>query len=604
MKVSTTVSVKIVLLSLLLTTLLPLICEAQVIARLDRQVISIDESVRLTIEADGARNTIADIDTSALENNFSILSRSSNSSFQIINGSATAKKTWTFEIEAKHTGNFTLPPFVIGKEKSNPLTLKVTDSTPTTALDPQNLKNVFLEVTPQMDTPAYLQGQITVSVKLFLNSRMRISEASLEEPDIAHAIVQKLGDDHNYQIKKGDKTFQVIERKYAIMAEEGDAVIIPPLRFQATSLNSGNRRLKGDPFFNRFTNQGKRIWTKSQELKITLTPIPDEFNGKNWLPARGLEIMEKPDDGKELKVGEPLTRVIQIEALGLTAEQLPEIEVKAPTGSKVYLDQPEMQTKIDNGDLLHAVKRQSLAFIPSRPGTFTLPAINIKWWDVVNNRQESAILPERVIKVVNAGPLAAAAGTSANLQQNKEPADKTGEAEADKKSLPVLQNNLSKTDQQISAELRLWQTVSAVLLFILIITLLLWYRSRRRQVQTNKLTRKTALRPIANRDSIKKACLDNDPKSAQAAILDWAAANWPEESLTNLKTVARKLKQPELMKTFTDIEKALYSPADQSAWNGEKAWLEIADKLTVSSQSEKKQKDDSLPPLYRNNSTS
>jgi len=532
------------------------------------------------------------------------LSRSSNSSFQIINGSATVKKTWTFEIEAKHTGDFTIPPFIIGKEKSNPLTLKVTDSTPTTALDPQNLKNVFIEVTPQMDTPAYLQGQITISVKLFLNSQMRISEASLEEPDIAHAIVQKLGDDHNYQVKKGDRTYQVIERKYAIMAEEGDAVIVPPLRFQATSLNSGNRRLMGDPFFNRFTNQGKRIWAKSQELKIALTPIPAEFHGKNWLPARGLEIMEKPDAGKELKVGEPLTRIIQIEALGLTAEQLPEIEVKAPEGSKVYLDQPEMQTKVDNGDLLHAVKRQSLAFIPARPGTFTLPAINIKWWDVVNNRQESAILPERVIKVVNADPQAAAAGASTKLQQNSKPGNTIEKAEADPKSLPTEQNNLPKSDSQISGELRLWQTLSAVLLFIWIITLILWYRSRRHQIQSRTTLKKAAIRPIANRESIKKACLDNDPKSAQVAILAWAAATWPEKSITNLKAVARKLNQPELMKTFTDIEKALYSPTDQSAWNGEKAWQEIADKLTVNSQTVKKQKDDSLPPLYRNNSTS
>ncbi len=603
MKVSTAVSIKIVLLSLLLTALLPLICEAQVNARLDRQVIGIDETVRLTIEADGARNTLADIDTSALESNFSILSRSSNSSFQIINGSATVKKTWTFEIEAKHTGDFTIPPFVIGKDKSNPLTLKVTDSTPTTALDPQNLKNVFLEVTPEMDTPAYLQGQITISVKLFLNSRMRISEASLEEPDIAHAIVQKLGDDHNYQVKKGDRTYQVIERKYAIMAEEGDAVIVPPLRFQATSLNSGNRRLMGDPFFDRFTNQGKRIWAKSQELKIALTPIPAEFHGKNWLPARGLKIMEKPDAGKKLKVGEPLTRIIQIEALGLTAEQLPEIEVKAPEGSKVYLDQPEMQTKVDNGDLLHAVKRQSLAFIPSRPGTFTLPAINIKWWDVVNNRQESAILPERVIKVVNADPQAAAAGTSANLQQNKKPVDKIEKAKIDSNSLPAAQNQLPESGRQISGKLKLWQMVSAALLLLWIITLLLWYRSRRHQVQRGKPAPKTALRPIANRESIKKACLDNDPKSAQAAILDWAAATWPEESLTNLKAVAQKLKQPELMKTFTAIEKALYSPTDQSAWDGAKTWTEIAGKLTVSSQTVKKQKDDSLPPLYRNNST-
>lgn len=596
MKVSTAVLVKIVLLGLLFMALLPLTCEAQVEARLDRQVIGIDETVRLTIIADGARNTIADIDTTALESNLSILNRSSNSSFQILNGSASVKKTWVFEIEPRHTGNFTIPPFIIGKEKSNSLTLKVTESTPATAVDSQNLKDVFIEVTPQMDTPAYLQGQITVSVKLFINSRMRISEASLEEPDIAHAIVRKLGDDSNYQVKKGDKTFQVIERNYAIIAEEGDTVIIPPLRFQAVSLSSGNRRLMGDPFFNRFSNQGKRIWAKSQALKIALTPIPADFHGKNWLPARALQIMEKEDVAKELKVGEPLTRIIQIEALGLTAEQLPEIEVKSPENSKVYLDQPEMQTNIDNGNMLHAVKRQSLAFIPARPGTFTLPAINIKWWDVENNRQEQAVLPERVIQVVNADPQIVAGETSSSLQKDQNKPDNTVETNSDNEK--QQKNDTPNSKHQVTGEIRLWQTTSAVLLLLWVITLLLWYRSRRR-IAEPKTVQRTATQPIANRDTIKQACLANNPQETQAAILNWAATTWPQDTPTNLRTVVRKLGQKGLEKIFTDIEKALYSPTAQSTWNGEKAWSEMANKLKVQPQTVNKQLSEFLPPLYK-----
>ena len=602
MKVITAVSAKRVLLGLLLSVLLPVIGSAQVTARLDRRTIGIDETVQLTIEADGARNTIADIDTSALEKNFTILSRSSNSSFSIINGSATVKKTWTFEIEAQHTGDFTIPPFVIGREKSNPLTLKVTDSAPATAVDPQNLKDVFIEVTPEIDTPAYLQEQLTISVKLFINSQMRISDASLEEPDIAHAIVQKLGDDHNYQVKRGDRTYQVIERKYAIMAEEGSSVTVPALRFQAIGLNYGNRHLMGgDPFFDRFTNPGKRIWAKSRKLEIALSPIPAEFHGRSWLPARALKIMEKEDVVKELKVGEPLTRVIQIEALGLTAEQLPEIKFKAPDGSKVYLDQPEMQTKIDNGDLLHAVKRQSLAFIPSQPGTFTLPAITIDWWDVVNNRQQQAALPERVIKVVAAGPQnPAAVSTAAGLKPAPPQTDKVKKTATEKKISPTSTGVVPQANGHSAKEIKLWQTISTILLLVWLITLGLWWRSRhRRPAQSRKAQPQTIRRPQASQEAIKQACLAHNPGATQAAILEWAAATWPENPPTNLKAIAHKLEQPGLEKILAGIEKALYSPTEQSAWDGAKIWSELADKLKERPQTVQKSTPDSLPPLYR-----
>ncbi len=573
----------IIITGLLLIFLIPLTCGAEVKARLDRQAIGIDETVRLFIEADGARNTISDIDTSALEKDFSILSRSSSSNFQIVNGSAKASKIWTLELEAKQVGNLTIPPFSVGGEKSNPLSLQVTDATPAPAPGQGNLRDVMLEVTPEMDTPAYLQGQTTISVKLFLKERLRLNNASLEEPDIKHAIVQKLGDDQNYKINKGSVSYQVIERKYAVIAEEGDKITVPPLLFQAVSLESGNRRSGGNPFFNRFSNQGRRLRAKSQELTVALTPIPDEFNGKVWLPARELEIIEDQNNLTELKIGEPLTRIIQIEALGLTAEQLPELEIETPPGGKIYLDQPELKTLVDNGNLLHAVKRQSLAFIPSQAGTFTLPAIKIKWWDVVNNRQRLASLPERVIKVV------AASGAA------KLPATATSGTTTTKSIEPGTEN------QPGSANERLWQAASAILLFLWLITLLLWYRSMRSRQLSLAIRGKTApLRPAADRKAVKNACLKHDPRATQQAILAWAAATWPKNAPVNLKTIALKLKDPALAEVFDNLEKALYSPDDHPAWNGDKVWSELADRLKPEALGKTAQQPDRdrLPPLY------
>ncbi|MEA3333070.1 MAG: BatD family protein [Pseudomonadota bacterium] len=571
--------------------LLPSTSDAAVRARLDRQTISSDETVKLVIEADGALNSIAKIDTSTLEKYFSIINQFTSNNFQMINGTSKATKTWTLELEPKQTGKLIIPPFKVRGEQTTALTLTVTAPTSVIPGNPGTQNNVFIEVTPEMETPAYLQGQITISVKLFLKDNLRLTEASLEEPTLEHTIIIKLGDDRRYQKRRDGINYQVIERKYAIIAEEGDKVSIPPLLFKAISINGGNRRLAADPFFDRFSNRGRRLRARSQELTISLTPVPDEFKGKVWLPARKMAIIENSEAGKELKVGEPLTRVIQIEALGLTAEQLPEIKLKAPEGCKIYLDQPEHQTEID-GSLLHAVKRQSMAFIPSRAGIFMLPEITIDWWDVVNNKQQTAVLPAREIKVIKAD----AAGSETDPRQTHGIADKTPEKTAS--------NSVNATDGLTTVArnigtIQLWQGVSATLLLAWIITLIFWYKARHRaETRTQNEEKEREQKLPATREAIKKSCLDNNPQTTQQAILNWAVASWPQNPPTNLKTVADRLKNPAINEAFTNLEETLYSPASRT-WDGNQFWQTITKELQIKtpSKSSRRQKK-GLPPLY------
>ncbi|MCD6292524.1 MAG: protein BatD [Deltaproteobacteria bacterium] len=582
----------IAIISISTCALLSVTANAAVRAQLDRQKIGSDETVKLVIEADGALNSIANIDTSALEKDFSILSQSMSNNFQIINGTSKATKTWTLELEPKHTGKLTVPPFDIGGEQTTALTLTVTDPTPITPGQPGVAHDVFIEVTPEMETPAYLQGQITISVKLFLKDQLRLTEASLEEPTLEHAIIKKLGDDRRYQKRRAGISYQVIERKYAIIAETGDSVTIPPLLFQAISLNGSNRRFSGDPFFDRFSNRGRRLRARSQELKIALTPIPDEFKGKVWLPAKKMMIMDNSEAIKELKVGEPLTRVIQIEALGLTAEQLPEIKFKTPKGCKIYLDQPEHQTRID-GDLLHAIKRQSMAFIPAQAGNFTLPGITIEWWDVVNNRQQTATLPAQQIKVIKSTIDNAKVTPQQTRNETEQQPKKTAANNTD------ANNNLSQLPRK-PGTVQLWQGISAALLLAWIITLIFFYKTRQQQAAKGKKRgEKREKRAIENREEIKKSCRDNNPQATQQAILDWAAASWPQNPPTNLKTVAKRLNNQIIDQAFAGLEETLYSPAGKT-WNGSQFWqlitkeLQIKNPKTAASGQKK-----GLPPLYK-----
>ncbi|MBN2809878.1 MAG: protein BatD [Deltaproteobacteria bacterium] len=595
------------LLTLALVTLMPLTGQAEVRARLDRQSISLDETVNLIIEADGALNTIASIDTSALEKDFSVSNSSTSSNIQIINGSSKATKTWTIELEPKKTGNFTIPPFTIGGEKTAALSLAVTPPAPPMPMTGSagTLPDVFIEVTPEMDTPAYIQGQITISVKLFIKGQLRLTEASLEEPALEHANIIKLGDDRRYQSRKNNTGYQVIERKYAIIAEEGSELTIPPLLFQAISLDNSSRRFPADPFFDRFSGRGQRLRARSQELKIALMPIPGEFKGKIWLPARDVKITEKLEGENELKVGEPLTRTIEITATGVTAEQLPAIKTQAPDGAKIYLDQAEHQTEND-GNLLHAVKRQAMAFIPSREGLFTLPAVTIDWWDVINNKPRQAVLPARRIRVTRANDSAAAPPLPSPKGAAGSPAVTTPDKTAPTPNISGEESTPSTTT--LSGDLRIWQALCGLLLGAWLITLLAWRLSlRRRLVKEPTLRKNEAGNQVpATREMIKKACLDNNPRATQQALLNWAAANWPQNPPTNLRNLTLRLdhlnSNPDINKVLTNLEETLYSPegtAEEKNWNGAYCWQKISPVLQpekAGKPSRRPRKE--LPPLY------
>jgi len=571
-------------------------CMAAVRARVDRQSISVDETVNLSIEADGALNSIAGLDTSALEKDFSIVNQSTSSNFQIINGSSKATKIWNIELEPKHVGTLTIPSFTIRGEKTAPLTLTVTDKAQIIPGSSDDIGNVSVEVLPVMETPAYLQGQITISVKLYLKSQLNLSEASLEEPKLEHATVIKLGNDRRYQSRRNGLIYQVIERKYAIFPEEGHEVTVSPLLFQALTNAGGNRFFSRDPFFNRFPGQGRRLRARSQELKIPLTPIPNEFKGKVWLPARNVRIKEEKKPAGKMKVGEPLTRTIQIEAWGLTAEQLPKLTVKSPEGCKVYLDQPELKNEVGADDWMHALKRQSMAFIPSRPGTFVLPEIVIDWWDVVHNRQQKAVLPARKIKVV------AVPGQydNAGNQNNNPIMVQTGSQNTVKNQVSLVEKKSIPEKSMISDSIQFWQVISLILLLAWLVTIFFWRQSRRQQVvaqQKGKM--QTEKRLLANREQIKKACLDNNPRLTQQTILDWAAATWPQNPPTNLRKLAEIVGNVELSEAFTKLEETLYSPAAIREWNGKQFWQAIVKNLQKKSSTKSAgRKGDALPPLY------
>jgi len=237
---------------------------------------------------------------------------------------------------AKHPGSLVVPVVKFGDDVSQPASVLVTQATANKAVDTDD--DLFLEVEATPQSP-YVQSQVLYTVRLY--RRVEIAQASLNEPELGDAVIEKLGDDSNYNTQINGVNYLVTERKYSIFPQKSGSLTIKPLMLTAEVV--ANTRPNFNGFFNSQMTKTKKISSKSVTLDVK--PAPATFTGKHWLSAEQLVLKEEwSGDNQQMKVGEPLTRTLTLLAKGTTVGQLPEINIgKIDDRLKTYPDQPVLQ---------------------------------------------------------------------------------------------------------------------------------------------------------------------------------------------------------------------------------------------------------------------
>ena len=547
-------------------------------AQTDHTIIRMGESFTLTLEADGSPND--DPDFSPLEKDFEILSRNKSTSMQIINGKVSNKRLWVLILLPKREGKLTIPPIPFGSDRSNSVLINVSDaltSQPATTND-----DMFLQVTVD-PKQAYVQSQLIYTIQVFISTN--ISNASLSEPELsdADAVVEKLGEDRRYEKLHQGRRYQVVERRYAIFPQQSGRLKISPVVFNAQMAHSARYR------FSPFPQPGgrtRRIQSKS--LEIDIKAKPDTYKGKAWLPARNVQIEESwPDEPPKFKVGEAITRTLTLGAEGLTAAQLPEIVMNAPSVFKTYPDQPVLNDqKKDQGVI--GIRQEKVAMIATAAGSYDLPEIKIHWWNTITQKPEVVRIAKRRIEVT------AADGSN---KSNTAPPAVTPVNPADRSaSLPIAVNPAA----QLETVARYWPWVSLFLgLGWLSSLYLLWRQARGRSIPQTESHDQKAEQALASRKqlekTIKQACLNNNSKAAKQAILAWGKLCFPQNNINAISELG-KLLGGTAEEQLSQLNQALYSPA-LNDWQGQELWQAIQ-QYDSNQQNNTRKKTIALAPLY------
>jgi len=550
---------------------------ARTTASVARHTVRITDSFQVIFETD--QDVSEQPDFSPLTRDFDILGTSQSTNVSIINMHMQRSSKWIVDLMAKREGNLVIPAVIIGNEGTNIVNITVEPAAAAVPGGPPD--EVSLEV--EVDNPApFVQGQFIYTVRLLRT--VQTDSATLSEPHVngGDVIIEKLGDDAVYETSRGGIRVSVVERRYAMFAQNSGPIEIEPLLFEGRIMPGTQSMF--DPFA-----RGRTIRTRSDAVTVNVQPIPAGFKGHTWLPARQILLSENmPNDRRKYRAGEPITRTLSLQATGLASSQLPEIDAPVPPGIKQYPDQPVLENRVGEGGMV-GIRQEKVALIPEQAGTFILPAIEIPWWNTQTNQMKVARLPARKIEVLPA-PGQPAKTTPA-------PGSKAGSTARIPAAETTPKRQMPDTVSSAASPTP-WFLVSVALAVGWLLTVLIWIRtwSRRRATKEPPAGNPKPRNEKQLVAAIKTACDRNDAQAAKEALLNWAGFMWPGSSIHSLGELTARL-DADLQKPVHELGQHLYRQTG-SGWRGQPLWQAFEKHRRKPPPKHDKPEPD-LEPLYR-----
>jgi len=515
---------------------------AQVTAKLDRNRIIEGETITLTLQTDDPKQTL-DADLSVLENDFFVLDRRSETQMSVINGRQSATVRLMLVLEPRRSGDLQIPPLNVGASTTRAIKVHVD---PAPELESGELPPVFIEVgiTPE-DSPHYVNAQLGLNVRVYY--RQNLTEAAISQPEPSPASVRLL-DELAFQADRNGVHYRVLERHYAIFPERSGDLTIPPLQLTGRLVERRKDRLWQPSV------RGRRVQVKSDPIQLTIRPRPATAAGVSWQPARQLELSEQLSSVDGLRVGEPVTRTVIVDAVGLEENMIAEPAWPEISHARIYPDQPQGISR-DDGQWVLGHKEFRYAIVPEKEGALVLPELTVHWWDTISDRQRTSVLPSHVIQVQPS------AVTPLPQQTHAATAPMAGG---------------TPQDPGVSGGLDYWRWLTLLFAFGWLTTLFGVWRGRTRNASPGS-SRQTVSGDDESRllKSLKQACNLGDTGQARRALGAWLDRFGPANSSGSLLDFAADLEDQSLRAGVYAMDADGFRPHNNGSWNSKQFWRQF-----------------------------
>ncbi len=335
---------------------------------------------------------------------FSILSgpnRSSESSFQMINGKTTSTQslTFTYILKADKEGTFTLPAATVKVEgeniTSNSVNIKVLpqDKQTQSTRNSNNADNVtsaeinsnelFMTATLNK-TKVYEQQAVLLTYKVY--STVNLTSLNGKMPDLKGFHVQEieLPQQKEWQLEHyKDRNYRALTwRQYLLFPQQTGEIEIPSVAFEGIVAQQV-RRAAADPFDLFFNGGSQYVEVKkilnTPKLKLNVQNLPsgkpEGFSG-----GVGEFNLNSSISTTELKANEAVTLKLTISGVG-NMKLIKTPEVNFPADFEIYDPKVNNNFNVKTNGLSGNKIIEYLA-IPRHGGVYTIPPIKFSYFDV------------------------------------------------------------------------------------------------------------------------------------------------------------------------------------------------------------------------------
>jgi hypothetical protein len=329
--------------------------------------------------------------------NFMILSGPNQStSIQIINGTQSASITYSFVLQAKSVGTFTIGSASINQSgdtyKSNSLVIPVRKGQPKSQQQKNNneiseaeiAKNLYIRAIVDK-TKAYKGEQIIVTYKLYtrlsIASQMGVNKLPQYQGFWAEELETSGNINFTTEIIEG-KQFRVgVLKRVALFPTQTGTLEVTPFELAVPVQIQKQRNSKsvwddffGDPFGR---SEIYEFNAKSNVVKIDVQSFPDgqpdSFKG-----AVGDYSFDAKLNNSTVKSNEPLTLNVNISGFGnIKLIDMPEINL--PNGFEKY--EPKINEQIERKGKVSGSKSGEYLFVPRVVGIREIPPIEFSYFD-------------------------------------------------------------------------------------------------------------------------------------------------------------------------------------------------------------------------------
>lgn len=363
---------------------------AQTRAWLDRERIALGETATLNVETDQIAAGAPDY--AQLQSAFALSGHTSSRRIETVNGRTRTRTLYAVALQPRRDGVIGIPSLRVGNQSTEPLTLTVT---PASSAPARAGGIVFIESEAD-DADPYVQQAVGFVVRLYY--AVPLISGQLDQPAPEGASLQRVGEELQYTREIGHRRYQVLERRFLLIAERSGPLTIPGAHFQGQGVGG---------FFDDLFGDGRRALNAnapSRTLNIRSAPANAP---QPWLPLRELRLRYTTTP-QAARAGEAATVVLEAVADGASAAQVPELQLGAGEGAQVFAEPAQLDERLVSGRPRTTVTRR-FSIVPARAGTLRIEGPRMAWWDVNASAARTATLPALTLQVAaGVGSFAAA----------------------------------------------------------------------------------------------------------------------------------------------------------------------------------------------------